>query len=169
MTVPAKQDRSEPDYPLSDWQSFSGVVYPDVASVLHVAATRLNRVLRDEMARELRKHRGLKLPEWRVLILLNTLGWTPQKQLVEAVDMEQAQVSRALSAMQEDGLVASRRGVTDKRVWQFNLTEEGRALYARVRPHMIARRDDLDRVLSDTERAQFINFVERISERAAQR
>lgn len=146
-----------------------GRSFPEVASVVHVAVERLYRILRDEFAAFLKASGGLRLQEWRVLTVLFAGGWMAQKDIVVAVLMEQAQVSRALAGMQEAGLVVARRDMTDRRVWCFSLSDEGRRLYERIHPAAISRKTGLDAVLTEAERADFFACLRKTASHALAR
>lgn len=164
MTVHSAFDKADagcfPDDPIL------GKAFPDVASTIHVAVERLFRILRDEFAQFLKETSNLKLQEWRVLTALSAGGWLPQKDIVKVVVMEQAQVSRALSDMQKAGLVLTRRDTSDRRVWCFSLSAEGRRLYERLRGLAITRKTALDSVLEDQEKMEFFACLRKVASHA---
>lgn len=164
MTVHSTFDKADagrfPDDPIL------GKTFPDVASTIHVAVERLFRILRDEFAQFLKQSGKLKLQEWRVLTALSAGDWLPQKDIVKVVVMEQAQVSRALSDMQKSGLVLARRGASDRRVWCFSLSAEGRRLHERLRRLAVARKTALDAVLADEEKMEFFACLRKVASHA---
>lgn len=142
-----------------DDEPILGRAIPEVASTIHVAIERLYRILRDEFDDFLKSTGGLKLAEWRVLTVLNTGGAMAQKDIVTAVLMEQAQVSRALWSMHKSGLIAVERGASDRRVWLFSLSAKGQQLCVRMHPLAIERRRRLDGLLEEADRAKLFGYL----------
>ena len=136
-----------------------GQQIPDVASVIHVAVDRLHRIMRSEFDAFLKVTGDLKLAEWRVMAVLYGNGSMAQKDIIAAVVVEQAQVSRALASLNKAGLVLIRRGRKDKRVWLFSLSEKGKQLYETIKPLAVARRARLDGVLGEDGNAEFFRML----------
>lgn len=138
---------------------------PDAASLVHVTVERLFRVLKTQMS-ALLEARGSSIVEWRILLMLRIHGELAQKDLVREVAMVQAQVSRTLAALQARGLVSARRSTRDRRVWLFDITDAGLALYADIAPTMAARKQALDSVLSTGDLQAFLDAARRIAREA---
>lgn len=81
---------------------------------------------------------GGTLPVW--LILLNLKIGKPgnQRELAEAVGIRQATLTHHLSAMEDRDLVTRRRDASNRRVQQVELTEEGEAVFLRLREAAMA-------------------------------
>lgn len=124
---------------------------PKSASEVHVVAIRLKRLMDNEIARTLAANGGLNVAEWRILFVLNRAGRLTQKDITHEIFMEQAQASRALSAMQDKGLVQTSRDPDDLRRWYFSLTPDGLDLFGQVNPAMQERRRRIDSILSGDE------------------
>jgi DNA-binding MarR family transcriptional regulator len=139
---------------------------PDVASVIHVAVDRLHRIMRSEFDAFLKVTGDLKLAEWRVMAVLHGNGSMAQKDIIAAVVVEQAQVSRALASLNKAGLVLIRRGRKDKRVWLFSLSEKGKQLYETIKPLALARRARLDGVLGEEGNAEFFRMLRALADAA---
>lgn len=77
---------------------------------------------------------GLSVPEWRVLAHLSQSGEVSIREIQARVDMEKSKVSRAASRLEAQGLVAKVINPDDRRLVSLSLTEEGRALMARLAP-----------------------------------
>ena len=107
---------------------------PPGASIIAMATHRLSRLLRSELGELLNQQAGLGLPAWRIFIGLASRGEITQKELVEFTKIEQAQISRSLTFMENDGLISSRRCDDDRRSRRFSLTDRGRAEYERQLP-----------------------------------
>jgi len=138
---------------------------PDAASLVHVTAERLFRMLKAQMAAAL-EARGSSIVEWRILLMLRIHGRMPQKHLVHEVAMAQAQVSRTLSVMQRRGLVEAERSSDDRRIRLFALTPAGRELYGRIAPTMAARKALLDGSLTGDRLAAFLDGARTVARAA---
>lgn len=133
-----------------------------------VAIMRLKRMLDADNARILAALGGMREADWRIMCVLSEIGAMPQKELIRRIQMEQGQASRSLRRLQDEGLVASRRDGADRRVWNFDLTEAGRAALCQVLPSMLARRDEIDAALSPAEQRELRTLLSRIAGRLAE-
>lgn len=97
---------------------------------LAVVASRMSRAYE----RRYSAHSGLSVPEWRVLAHLSQSGEVSIREIEVRVDMEKSKVSRAASRLETHGLVAKVVNETDRRLVSLSLTDEGRALMARLVP-----------------------------------
>lgn len=138
--------------------------FPEIASALHVALDRLSRLLQADFSDFLKYTGNLRLAEWRVLVVLSESEFMMQRDIVKAVVIEQAQVSRALSSMQDNGLIEAQRSESDKRAWKFGLTQKGRELFHKIQPLAIARRDRLDSALDEDTAALFFQALVKIAQ-----
>jgi DNA-binding MarR family transcriptional regulator len=129
---------------------------------MHVTVERLFRLLKAQMSATLEEC-GSSIVEWRILLMLRIHGEMAQKDLVREVAMVQAQVSRSLSAMERRGLVYSRQSRADRRVWLFNLTPAGSALYRQIAPAMERRKQLLDSTLTAGECQAFLDGARKIA------
>jgi MarR family transcriptional regulator, transcriptional regulator for hemolysin len=73
------------------------------------------------------------LPVWLVLVSLKTQRLGNQRQLAEAVGIQDATLSHHLNAMADQGLLTRERDPANRRVHQVRLTEVGEAVFARLR------------------------------------
>lgn len=130
--------------------------HPVGASGVHLLASRLKRLLDADINATLNKHCELSLPQWRILAVLHALTKpVSQKKLVDEIAFAQGQTSRALFALQTDGLIIASQSKADRRSWNYSITDLGRKQVEAVLPHMEARRDALEGVLEDGEIEQF--------------
>lgn len=81
----------------------------------------------------LKAHSTLTLPQWRCVAQLGLSEPGTVRSLAEGAAVDRAEVSRALARLVAQGIVARHDNEGDQRSPQFTLTEEGRALYTRVR------------------------------------
>src|ERR1035437_2275595 len=76
---------------------------------------------------------GGSLPVWLVLLSLKTQQLGNQRQLAEAVGIQEATLTHHLTAMAEGGLLTRERDPSNRRVHQVRLTEAGEALFLQLR------------------------------------
>jgi MarR family transcriptional regulator for hemolysin len=76
---------------------------------------------------------GGTLPTWLVLLSLKTGPWANQRELAEAVGIQEATLTHHLNAMEADGLLTRTRDPANRRVHRVTLTAEGEAAFLRLR------------------------------------
>ncbi|MDU9004355.1 MarR family winged helix-turn-helix transcriptional regulator [Sedimentitalea todarodis] len=102
------------------------------------------------------RHSTLSLPEWRILSALSDSPEpVSQKELVERIGFAQGQTSRALDALESEGLIVSRQSTTDRRSWHYSICDAGIAWVETLLPYMEERRGALESVLTKSEIANF--------------
>jgi MarR family transcriptional regulator for hemolysin len=92
---------------------------------------------------------GGSLPVWLVLLSLKTRQLTNQRELADAVGIQEATLSHHLRAMVEAGLVTRDRDPANRRIHQVRLTEAGEAAFRRLRDTAVAFDRRLRTGLSD--------------------
>ncbi len=97
---------------------------------LAVVAGRVSRTF----ALRYRQEFGISIPEWRVLAHLAQAGAVSVREVHARVDMDKSKVSRAASRLAAAGLIMKRGHPEDGRLLDLELTEAGRALFARIVP-----------------------------------
>jgi len=70
---------------------------------------------------------------WVILIALKTRQVANQRELAEAVGIQQATLTHHLNAMERDGLIARERDAANRRIQHVSLTKEGEAAFMRLR------------------------------------
>ena len=76
---------------------------------------------------------GGSLPVWLVLISLKRGQLASQRELADAVGVQDATLSHHLNAMEAAGLVTRRRDPRNRRLHVVELTPDGDALFSRLR------------------------------------
>jgi DNA-binding MarR family transcriptional regulator len=110
----------------------------------------------------LKKAGNLRVPEWRILALLNLQGELNGSKIADLVNVDPGLVSRSLRALEKRGLIATRRGDDDRRITFTSLTPAGRALHAKVLPAMQRRQQHLLSALTTEERAAFLRITDKL-------
>lgn len=159
----------EDGYPFGSYPFDSGD-RPAGASHEHIMALHLKRLLDADIKRVLARHSDLSLPQWRMIsVLSRSERAVSQKELVSRTYITQAQASRALFALQNDGLVIASQSKTDRRSWDYSISAKGRAAFQVLLPHMEERREALDAALTPDERHQFLVLMQKIAAVARRR
>ncbi len=138
-------------------------IAPEGASVLAVSLFRVARSLRAKISQTVNTQPdALGLVAWRILLGLTLVKSANQREIVDFVSVEQAQVSRALKDLNSRGLILSRPSPTDGRARVFSITKQGQACRARHLPAMSALAKRIDNALSKAEQVQFLDMCARI-------
>src|ERR1700760_4397243 len=81
---------------------------------------------------------GGSLPVWLVLLHLMAGGVATPPPLADTIGLREATLSHHLSAMEAGGLITRRRDERNRRVQVVELTDDGRAQFARLRDAAVA-------------------------------
>jgi MarR family transcriptional regulator for hemolysin len=76
---------------------------------------------------------GGSRPVWLILISLKSGTWATQRELARALGIEGATLTHHLDRLERGGLVTRSRDPSNRRVQRVELTEEGDALFFRLR------------------------------------
>jgi len=76
---------------------------------------------------------GGSLPVWLILLNLTIRQPDNQRELAEAVGVREATLTHHLNAMDTRGLITRRRDETNRRIHVVEVTEDGKALFLRLR------------------------------------
>src|SRR3954447_16886549 len=101
---------------------------------------------------------------WQVLVLVRSRQWGTQSALAEAMGVTSATLTHHLNAAERQGLVRRWREPDNRRVQRVELTEEGAALFDRLRGAAMAHDARLRAVLSAEEAEQLDALLGRLAE-----
>ena len=107
---------------------------------------------------------GGSQPVWLILISLKTQQLGNQRELAEAVGIQGATLTHHLNAMEADGLVTRRRDPDNRRIHLVELTDEGEALFHRLRATAVEFDQRLRSGLSEKDIATFSRILARLRE-----
>lgn len=79
-----------------------------------------------------RKHFGIGIVEWRLIVLLANEPWIQASRVDEVVGMDKGAVSRSARFLKELGLLQLRRNASDPRRREMALTAAGRRLHDQI-------------------------------------
>lgn len=111
---------------------------------------------------------GIPRREWRLLAVLGEAGELQPSVLAERAELDRARTSRALARLQAKGLVSRQTLVSDRRLARVALTDEGRALHARMLPRLAAINGAILTPVSDDDVARLDHLLTALQERATQ-
>ena len=109
---------------------------------------------------------GLSIPGWRVLATLGQYGVRTARDIAAHAVMHKSTVSRAVSALEERGLVAREGSPEDGREALLELTPAGVDIYAALAPEALAFEERLTGALSPAELASLMAMIGRLDRRA---
>lgn len=122
----------------------------------------------DRIAEEYRARFGIRIPEWRVLVVLGDAGAQTQRDLARATLMDKVAVNRACKALESRGLAERRANQRDGRSHHLELTAEGRAVHARIMPLALEMEQGILGALSAAERDTLQHLLARIRQGATE-
>lgn len=85
-----------------------------------------------------RAHSGMTRTQWRVMANLGKFGAMTARDICAISHVEKTKVSRAVSALEREGMLLRTPSDTDRRVEILSLTARGKALFADLGQHAIA-------------------------------
>jgi MarR family transcriptional regulator for hemolysin len=130
---------------------------PPIGLLLTATAKAVSRAFDDALAAA-----GGSLPIWLILISHKSRRLGSQRELAEAVGIQEATLTHHLNAMEADGLLTRRRDPSNRRFHLVELTEAGEALFQRLRTAAVTFDRELRASLSDDEIANLRGVLDRV-------
>lgn len=118
---------------------------------------RYNAALQDEMVAL-----GLTTPQMRSLAVLSVIDGILIRELAVYAVVQQSTLSRALDALDRDGLVTRETDADDSRATRIFLTDAGRDAYDRLWPHMSGAFEAMFKGIDDQEQRAFVATLQRM-------
>ncbi|MCB5176126.1 MarR family winged helix-turn-helix transcriptional regulator [Microvirga sp. SM9] len=106
---------------------------------------------------------GLSIPAWRVVATLGQYDVRTARDIAAHGVMHKSTVSRAVSSLEQRGLIVRRPNQDDRREELLALTPEGRTIYDALAPQALAFEDRLVSVLSPEELETLGGLVEKLT------
>jgi DNA-binding MarR family transcriptional regulator len=128
-------------------------------SVLTLAVSRT-------LARLYSERFGLTVPEWRAMAVLGHEQPLSANDICARTNMDKVQVSRAIARLFKAGLVIRHTDPGDRRRAVLWLSPRGLAAYGEIVPKARALEEELLKVLTSKERAQFDRLLDKLTARA---
>jgi DNA-binding MarR family transcriptional regulator len=133
----------------------------DKAAMLHQLLKLTNRLMAP-FSTHLAHRYKISLNEFRLLMTIGALGRTASHELAELTGVNVMSVSRAVATLRRHGRIEVVPDAQNRRRKWLSLTEEGRRLYAIMRPQSEKVADYLFSELSEEETAQLGTILTRL-------
>lgn len=105
---------------------------------------------------------GGSVSTWQVLLLVRSQTWDNQSSLAEQLGITGATLTHHLNALERKGLVRRWREETNRRVQRVELTDDGVALFERLREVAVRHDQMLRSQLTDDEVEQLGDLLARL-------
>jgi MarR family transcriptional regulator for hemolysin len=99
---------------------------------------------------------------WQVLLLVRSRNWDKQSELAEAMGVTSATLTHHLNGLEKDGLIRRWREPDNRRVQRVELTDEGAAMFDRLRTVAVKHDATLRARLSPEEVEQLGALLDRL-------
>jgi DNA-binding MarR family transcriptional regulator len=109
---------------------------------------------------------GIGVPEWRIMATLGEYERMTAKEVGAHSRMHKTKVSRAVTALEDKGLIEREPNEEDMREAFLALTGRGLRVYQDLAPRALAFERALDKTLGNGERAHLDAILRRLEERA---
>ena len=143
------------------------IIY-DLNRHLTYRLARLQSQLSAQATDILKQHTKISLSEWRVLALLTDPTITFQKDVLKAMGLDKAQISRTLKRLSEKKLIILTSDKQDQRNRLVTITDEGKALVQKMVPIMLKRQAHLQSDFNETELINLFSYIEILEKKAGQ-
>jgi DNA-binding MarR family transcriptional regulator len=140
------------DYSIEDW--------------LPYRLWRLSRAAGDKLEVYYSKAFGLDGSDWRTLAILANYAPISAKALAQTLDINQVQMTRALTKLQDLGLLSRRTDKGDKRKVVLQLNRKGNEIYQKIAPRAQVLEDQIFSNFSGKDRKQFLKLLGRLEQQA---
>ncbi|WP_017930553.1 MarR family winged helix-turn-helix transcriptional regulator [Robiginitomaculum antarcticum] len=138
----------------------------DLKSFLPYQLSILSRRVSGLIAREYGQRFGLRLNEWRVMVVAAQDEPRSSSEICQITLMDKMSVSRAVKGLVDKGFVLRIPSDYDKRLHNIVLTQRGREIYAEVMPLARAYETKLLDRLSETEHSALDAILTKLGEAA---
>jgi MarR family transcriptional regulator, transcriptional regulator for hemolysin len=99
---------------------------------------------------------------WQVLLLVRSRHWGTQSAMAEAMGITGATLTHHLNALERDGLVRRWREAENRRVQRVELTDEGVALFDRLREVAVRHDERLRSALGEDGAARLRELLDQL-------
>lgn len=106
---------------------------------------------------------GGSLPVWLVLLNVKINPRANQRELADAVGVREATLTHHLNVMEKDGLLSRRRDPDNRRIHIVEMSEDGQALFLRLRDAAVSFDRRLRDGLSETELGSLARLLNRLA------
>lgn len=124
-----------------------------LARTAHAVTQAFERVMADA---------GGSASAWQVLLLVRSEQWGTQAAMAQAMGLTGATLTHHLTALEHQGLVRRWREDSNRRVQRAALTDEGEALFERLREVAIRHDERLRSKLTDAESKHLAELLDKL-------
>ena len=103
-----------------------------------------------------------KASQKRILIILNELKTSTQRDLTEHLGIQPGSASEILSKLESAGLIIRTQNETDRRTTDVSLTDTGRELAVEALAQRQRRHEEMFSCISEEEKEKLLSLLERI-------
>ena len=125
---------------------------------------RLSRAAGDKLEAYYSEAFGLDGADWRTLASLANHAPISAKALADILDINQVQMTRALTRLQDLGLLSRRTDKNDKRKVVLQLNRKGNDIYLQIAPRAAKLENQIYSGFSARERGQFEALLARLEQ-----
>lgn len=133
----------------------------NVLTLCHMLSNRISRAF----LREVEKF-GITVAEWRVILTLAQHKKASGQDIASRWAMDKMTISRAISSLEDQGLIIRQKNSKDKRSFDLTLSKAGQALYKKILPVANKRYYNLITSLDKSEMKTFRRFLITMIEQA---
>lgn len=108
----------------------------------------------------------LNRQEWRILAVLGANPPMSAKAIASTCKLEKMPVSRGISRLTDTGLIQRQEDSQDRRYSRLSLTDEGRSIYKKLVPLILAREAFILSALSSEEQQQLQDLMTKVRQKA---
>jgi MarR family transcriptional regulator for hemolysin len=105
---------------------------------------------------------GGSVPTWQVLLIVRSGEWSTQSRIAKALGITEATLTHHLNALERQGLVRRWREDANRRVQRVALTDEGEAVFDRLREVAIRHDARLRGTLADDEVTRLAELLQKL-------
>lgn len=106
---------------------------------------------------------GLGSHDWRALAVLDYLGAAPLQVLAQRAGVQKSQMSRTVTALEDQGYILRQDNPRDRRSPSLALTEKGRNVTQKILAASQQRNEEMLANLSEEERFQLMALIEKVA------
>jgi len=116
------------------------------------------------LSKHYRSRFNISVPEWRVLVILNSHRDITAKTIAEHTQMDKVQISRAIKSLNDKNYIVQKSHPDDARATINRLSDQGHELMAAVIPDAIKYEQYLLGQLSENERQQLSQLIAKFNQ-----
>ena len=135
---------------------------PDRSLPIGLRLTQTARVVSQAFERAMVEAGG-SASTWQVLLLVRSRNWDKQSELAEAMGVTSATVTHHLNGLERDGLIRRWREPGNRRVQRVELTDDGVAMFDRLRSVAAEHDARLRALLGEAEAEQLDALLARLA------